>query len=81
MIGLKTRYEISTMADKVAPSLIDTWQSSLTKVFHLQKFSIDTYAVDILHTHTQTHTHTRTQTNLVADVMISQIQIQKEFIQ
>ena len=35
----------------------------------------------IYYTHTQTHTHTRTQTNLVADVMISQIQIQKEFIQ
>ena len=79
LIGLKTRYEISTMADKVAPSLIETWQSSLTKVIHFQKFSTDTYAVDILHTHK--HTHTRTQTNLVADVIISQIKIQNAFIQ
>ena len=42
MIGVKTRYEISTMADKVTPSLIDT------NNLHLQKFSINTYAVDII---------------------------------
>ena len=34
---------------------------------HLQKFSADTYAVDILHTHTQT--------NLVADVIISRFTV------
>ena len=59
MIGLKTRYMISTLADKVKPSLIDTRQSSLTT--HLCcGYTIRTY----------THTN-----DLVADIIINRFTV------